>query len=233
MAKHDRRKRSSQPRSSRTVSIQVPLPVLGVLNGVREAFHGLCIKTGMQVLEAMMEGGSRRPVRPEGAPSGRAAGVARRERGQSSNAWRAPSCRAAAARSARRRRGAAAELPMGGGHRPAGRAHALGGRRRGVDAAVCGHVGPGAGRGGGAGNVEQRGVSGGSWRCQPSACGRFSAGRWASWTCGWSASTARSSGTIAWWWRWGSTRRAASTCWDCAKEPPRLRPSPAACSATW
>ena len=56
MAKHDRRKRSSQPRSSRTVSIQVPLPVLGVLNGVREAFHGLCIKTGMQVLEAMMEG---------------------------------------------------------------------------------------------------------------------------------------------------------------------------------
>ena len=55
MAKHDRRKRSSQPRSSRTVSIQVPLPVLGVLNGVREAFHGLCITTGIQVLEAMME----------------------------------------------------------------------------------------------------------------------------------------------------------------------------------
>ena len=47
MAKHDRRKRSSQPRSSRTVSIQVPLPVLGVLNGVREAFHGLCITTGI------------------------------------------------------------------------------------------------------------------------------------------------------------------------------------------
>ena len=51
MAKHDRRKPSSQPPSSRTVTIQVPLPVLGVLNGVREAFHGLCIKTGMQVLE--------------------------------------------------------------------------------------------------------------------------------------------------------------------------------------
>ena len=48
---------------------------------------------------------------------------------------------------------------MGGGHRPAGRAHAVGGRRRGVDAAVCGHVGPGAGGGGGAGDVEQRGVS--------------------------------------------------------------------------
>ena len=98
-------------------------------------------------------------MRPEGAPSGRAARVARRERGQSSDAWRAPSCRAAAARSARRRRGAAAELPMGGGHRPAGRAHAVGGRRRGVDAAVCGHLGPGAGGGDGAGDVEQRGVS--------------------------------------------------------------------------
>ena len=56
MAKHDRRTRSSQPPSSRTVSIQVPLPVLGVLNGVREAFHGLCITTGLQVLQAMMEG---------------------------------------------------------------------------------------------------------------------------------------------------------------------------------
>ncbi len=29
--------------------------MLGVLNGVREAFHGLCIATGLQVLEAMME----------------------------------------------------------------------------------------------------------------------------------------------------------------------------------
>ena len=56
MAKHDRRKRSSQPPDSRTASIQVPLPVLSVLNGVREAFHGLCITTGLQVLQAMMEG---------------------------------------------------------------------------------------------------------------------------------------------------------------------------------
>ena len=29
----------------------MPLPVLGVVNGVREAFHGLCIATGLQVLE--------------------------------------------------------------------------------------------------------------------------------------------------------------------------------------
>ena len=56
MAKHDRRRRSSQPPSSRAATIQVPLPVLGVLEGVREAFHGLCITTGMQVLQAMMEG---------------------------------------------------------------------------------------------------------------------------------------------------------------------------------
>ena len=55
MAKHDRRKTSGQPPSSRPVTIQVPLPVLGVMNGVREAFHGLCIATGLQVLEAMME----------------------------------------------------------------------------------------------------------------------------------------------------------------------------------
>ena len=55
MAKHDRRKTSSQPPSSRPVTIQVPLPVLGVVNGVREAFHGLCIATGLHVLEAMME----------------------------------------------------------------------------------------------------------------------------------------------------------------------------------
>ena len=40
---------------SRPVTIQVLLPVLGVVHGVREAFHGLCIATGLQVLEAMME----------------------------------------------------------------------------------------------------------------------------------------------------------------------------------
>ena len=55
MAKHDRRTSRCQPSTSRSVSIQVPLPVLGVLTGVRQAFDGLCIATGMQVLEAMME----------------------------------------------------------------------------------------------------------------------------------------------------------------------------------
>ena len=66
MAKHDRRKRSSQPPSSRTLSIQVPLPVLGALNGVWEAFHGLCITTGLQVLQAMMEGDREDMCGPKG-----------------------------------------------------------------------------------------------------------------------------------------------------------------------
>ena len=55
MAKHDRRETSGQAPDARPVTIQVPLPVLGVVHGVREAFHGLCIATGLQVLEAMME----------------------------------------------------------------------------------------------------------------------------------------------------------------------------------
>ena len=55
MGKHDRRETSGRPPDSRPVTIQVPLPVLGVVHGVREAFHGLCIATGLQVREAMME----------------------------------------------------------------------------------------------------------------------------------------------------------------------------------
>ena len=53
MAKRDRRTSRRQPPNSRSVSIQVPLPVLAVLGDVRQAFHGLCISTGMQVLQAM------------------------------------------------------------------------------------------------------------------------------------------------------------------------------------
>ena len=55
MAKHDRRTSRRQPPTSRSVSIQVPLPLLAVLSDVRQAFHGLCISTGMQVLQAMQE----------------------------------------------------------------------------------------------------------------------------------------------------------------------------------
>ena len=60
MAKHDRRKTCGQPPSSQPVTIQVPLPVLGVINGVRESFHGLCIATGLQALAA--RGESRGPA---------------------------------------------------------------------------------------------------------------------------------------------------------------------------
>lgn len=52
---NDRRKTRRQPPTSRSVSIRVPLPVLGVLRDVPHACHGLCISTGLQVLQAMME----------------------------------------------------------------------------------------------------------------------------------------------------------------------------------
>ena len=139
MAKHDRRKTSGQPPSSRPVTIQVPLPVLGVVNGVREAFHGLCIATGLHVLEAMMESDREILCGPKGAPSGRAARVAGRECRQPGDARRAADRVTAAPSAERRRRSTPGELPMGGGHRPSGRAHAGRGRRRGVDAPVCGH----------------------------------------------------------------------------------------------
>ena len=58
----------ANPPSSRPVTIQVPLPVLGVMNGVREAFHGLCIATGLQVLEAMMEADREVLCGPKGRP---------------------------------------------------------------------------------------------------------------------------------------------------------------------
>ena len=56
---------------------------------------------------------------------------------------------------------------------------------------------PGAGRGVGAGDVAQRRVAAVRGIVDPTACGRSSAGRWASWTCVWSASTARSSRSTA------------------------------------
>ena len=96
MAKHDRRKASGQPQSSRTATIQVPLPVLGVLNGVREALHGLCITTGLQVLQAMMEGDREELCGPKGRHQVKRFGVARGERGESGDPWRASGRRAAA-----------------------------------------------------------------------------------------------------------------------------------------
>ena len=43
------------PWEEKPLTVQVPLPVLGVLRDTREAFHELCIRTGQQVLMAMME----------------------------------------------------------------------------------------------------------------------------------------------------------------------------------
>ena len=161
----------ANPEARERSRFQVPLPVLGVLNGVREAFHGLCITTGIQVLEAMMEWDREDLCGPKGRhqaerPAWRGGSVA----SQVTLGGR----QVAVPRLRVRRADGEAPLPSfqwGGGHRPAGRAHALGGR--GVDAAVCGHLGPGAGGGDGAGDVEQRGVSAVRGRCQPSACGRF------------------------------------------------------------
>ena len=156
MGKHDRRETSGQPPDSRPVTIQVPLPVLGVVHGVREAFHGLCIATGLQVLEAMMEADRAVLCGPKGRHQ-----VER-------PAWRGGSVESQVTLGGRqvevprlRVRSAdgevpPGELPVGGGHRPAERAHAGRGRRRGVDAPVRGHVGPGAGRRDRAGDVEQR-----------------------------------------------------------------------------
>ena len=55
MAKHRSRSKGNQAPSEKSLTIQVPLPVLGVLTDTREAFHELCIETGQQVLMAMME----------------------------------------------------------------------------------------------------------------------------------------------------------------------------------
>ena len=55
MAKHDRLKRQPTPPSSRMVTIQVPRPECGVVNGVAKRSNGLCIKTGRQVPEAITD----------------------------------------------------------------------------------------------------------------------------------------------------------------------------------
>ena len=144
--------------ATRTVTIQAP--VLGVQHGVRAVLYGLCTTTGIQVPEAMMEAGIEKTCAARRGVirlSGRRGAA---KRGPSRDASRAPSRRAAAAGSACRRRGVTAELPMGRGRRSPGRPLAVGGRGRGLSAPrYAGTLGPGAGRGGGAGDVEQRTVS--------------------------------------------------------------------------
>ena len=55
MRRHGSRGRGSQGRVGKSVTVEMPLPVLGVLSDAREALHELCIRTGEQVLLAMME----------------------------------------------------------------------------------------------------------------------------------------------------------------------------------
>ena len=55
MAKHRSRSKRNQPPREKSLTVELPLPVLGVLTDTRQAFHELCIETGQHVLMAMME----------------------------------------------------------------------------------------------------------------------------------------------------------------------------------
>ena len=55
MAKHRTLKDDRQAQGREAVTVQLPLPVLGVYLDARGAFHELCIETGRQALQAMME----------------------------------------------------------------------------------------------------------------------------------------------------------------------------------
>ena len=55
MAKHRRGGRAIQGGNGKSITVDGPLPLLGVVLDTREAFHELCIRTGREVLLAMME----------------------------------------------------------------------------------------------------------------------------------------------------------------------------------
>ena len=157
---------------------------------------------GMQVLEAMTGGGSRRPVRPEGF------------RHQAERpAWRGGNVASQVTLGGRqvavprlRVRRADGEAPLSAASNGCLSAtdpldeHTLAAVAAGVStSAVCGHVGPGAGRGGGAGNVEQRRCLERfvALSCQAPAVVDSARRGWASVDLRvQSASTARSSGTM-------------------------------------
>ena len=52
MAKHRSPRNENQASTGKSLTVEVPLPVLGVLGETREAFHELYIRTGQQVLLA-------------------------------------------------------------------------------------------------------------------------------------------------------------------------------------
>ena len=55
MAKHRSRMDDRQAPGREAITVQVPLPVLGVYLDAGEAFHELCVETGRKTLTAMME----------------------------------------------------------------------------------------------------------------------------------------------------------------------------------
>ena len=55
MSKHRTKTRSSHEEQPKTVSVELPLPLLSALTGARESVMDLCIHTGLEVLGHMME----------------------------------------------------------------------------------------------------------------------------------------------------------------------------------
>ncbi len=74
MSKHRSRSSRSQAPAGGSLTIQLPMPVIGVMLDAREAFHELCIETGRQVLTMMMEADREALCGPKGShqPSRRA-----------------------------------------------------------------------------------------------------------------------------------------------------------------
>jgi len=56
MTKHRSRSTQCQAPRRETLTLELPMPVLGAVLDAREAFHELCIETGRRTLLAMMEG---------------------------------------------------------------------------------------------------------------------------------------------------------------------------------
>lgn len=67
MRKHARKPAHVQPADPpKAVSVQIPLPMLGVLADLEHAFFDLCIQAGQQVFEAMMEADREQLCGPKG-----------------------------------------------------------------------------------------------------------------------------------------------------------------------
>ena len=116
MAKHRSPKNENQASVGKSLTVEVPLPVLGVLGETREAFHALCIRTGQQVLRAMMEADRGGVVRCEGPASGGPAVLARGEHRKPGDAWGPPGGAAPPSGTQSRGGGGTGERSVGGVH---------------------------------------------------------------------------------------------------------------------